>query len=196
MIKKLIKQYLKKREAEILHDIRVLARRKLAKLEQKNKTDLYLKQLMKLSSKTRDIDVLNEKCSNKKVVNYLEKIRKKEQKNLFKFLKSYKSQIVHKKMDKTVSKNSCLKVCKINLLKLNDKELHKIRILIKKCRYSFNLENLKQIQTDLGEAHDYYNCIKLKKRFNLKYKKEEKLKLKFIHKAQKEVKKICKRSLK
>ena len=55
MIKKLIKQYLKKREAETLHDIRVLARRKLAKLEQKNKTDLYLKQLMKLSSKIRDM---------------------------------------------------------------------------------------------------------------------------------------------
>ena len=70
--------------------------------------------------------------------------------------------------------------------------MHKIRILIKKCRYSFNLESLKQIQTYLGEAHDYYNCIKLKKRFKLKYKKEEKLKLKFIKKAQKEIKIICK----
>ena len=112
MIQKLIQKYLKKQKAEVLHDIRVLARKKLAKLEQKNKTDLYLKQLMKLSSKVRDIDVMNEKCLNRKLFNYLKKIRKKEQKNLLKFLKAYKVKTVNIKKEKQFLKMIVLKYVK------------------------------------------------------------------------------------
>ena len=193
-MKKLIKIYLKTKNPDTLHDIRVLARKTLANLAQQNKTDLYLKNLLKISSKVRDIDVLKDICKSKKLKKYLKKVQKKELKPLIKHLKNYKKQIIFLKTKK-ISQNKCKKICKINLLKQNDKKLHKIRIKIKKCRYALNLEKLKILQTTLGDIHDLYNCIKLKKQFNLKYKKEKKYKKKLTKEANKQKDSLCKSTL-
>jgi len=190
-MKKLIKIYLKTKNPDILHDIRVLARKTLANLAQQNKSDLYLKNLLKISSKVRDIDVLKEICKSKKLKKYLKKLQKKELKPLIQHLKNYKKEIVILKTKK-ISHNKCKKICKIDLSKQNDKKLHKIRIQIKKCRYALNLEELKVLQTTLGDIHDLYNCIKLKKQLNLKYKKEKKYKKKLTKEANKQKDSLCK----
>jgi len=188
-IKKLIKLYFKHRDSEELHKLRVEARRELAKLEKVGKVDENLKKILKLSSAVRDADVLLEKCSNKKVQNYLIKKRKKAEKKLLKFLHQFNPDRREiKETEKNFSYKECQEACKKKFLQLSDKELHKTRIVIKKCRYSFD-EKFKPIQIYLGEAHDYYNCIKLKKKFNLNYKKESKKKRKFVKKAYK----LCKR---
>ena len=190
-MKKLIKIYLKTKNPETLHDIRVQARATLANLAQQNKTDLYLKKLLKISSKVRDIDVLKKICNSKKIIKYLTKVQKKEMKNLITYLNNYKSKIVYQKTKK-ISHKKCKKICKKNFLNKNDKQLHKIRIQIKKCRYALKLEKLKTLQTILGDIHDLYNCIKIKKEFHLSYKKEKKLKKRLILYANKKRKKICK----
>jgi len=184
----LIKLYIKTKHPDILHQLRVEARKELAKLISKNRIDISLKKLLKLSSKVRDADVLIEMCNSKKIKKYLQHQKKRDLKKLLKFLEKFNSQIIPYSQ-----KIECEKICKYNLLKKNDKKLHKIRILIKKCRYSQNKEELKPLQTLLGKVHDYYNCIKLLKKFNLNYKKEKKIKQKYLKKAYKEHKKICKK---
>jgi CHAD domain-containing protein len=90
-----------------------------------------------------------------------------------------------------ISKQKCLEKLQNDFLSLSDKKLHKIRIFIKRCRYVFSedkkekelVEFLKKLQKLLGEARDYYNCIKLMKKFELDSKKEENKKLKLIKKA-------------
>jgi len=190
-MKKLIKIYLKTKNPDILHDIRVQARKKLAKLSQKNKIDLYLQNLLKISSQVRDIDVLKEVCKSKYIQKYLEKIKKKEIKYLLKYLKNFQTNIVDFQTKK-ISLKECKKICNIEFLKQNDKQLHKIRVQIKKCRYALKLEKFKILQTTLGEIHDLYNCIKLKKQFKLNYKKEKKLKEKLTKEADLQKKEICK----
>jgi CHAD domain-containing protein len=177
----LIKKYLQTQDSELLHKIRVLARKQLSKLQQKKKTDISLKQLLKLSSKIRDADVLIQKCKNNKIKTYLIKQKNEEIVEFLKFLNSFSPKIRYS--NKSISIKKCKQICSKNFLKMDDRELHKIRILVKKCRYSLNDERLKLLQTYLGEAHDYYNCIQLKKRFKLKHKKEDKLKKRFIKKA-------------
>ena len=193
-MEKLIKKYLETKNPDTLHKMRVLARKTLSKLAIENKTDLYLKKLMKLSSKIRDSDVMLEKCKHKKIKNYLLKIKRKKLKRFLKFLKDYHSEIVEIKKNK-ISLKKCKKICKKNFLKLNNKKLHKIRIEIKKCRYSLKMNELKLLQTMLGEVHDLENCIKLMKKFHFNIQQIEKLKLKYIKKANKEKNKICKSTL-
>jgi CHAD domain-containing protein len=67
----------------------------------------------------------------------------------------------------------------------NEKELHKIRIMVKKCRYSENLENLKPLQDALGKMHDYYNCERLLIKLKQNPKKAIKKKQKWLKKAEK-----------
>ena len=183
-IKKLSKKYKKENNSEILHDLRVEARRVLSKLEKEGLVDKGLKQLLKQSSKLRDMDVMLEICKSKKIRKYLKRKKEKLRKKFLKFLKSFKSEIVPLQKEK-IDKKMCEDVLKRSFLKKDDKELHKIRVIIKKCRYAYDMP-LKNIQDYLGKAHDYYNCEVLHLKFHKNPKKIVKKKLKFIKKAEKE----------
>ncbi len=184
----LIKKYLKKDDPDVLHDLRIYARKTLSKLALENKTDSSLKKLLKKSSKLRDTDVLMKICKNKKIKKYLKKKHKKLRKKFIKFLKKFKSEIIElKEKQEDISLEKCKKILSETFLNKDDKTLHKIRIEVKKCRYTNpHLEKyLKKIQDYLGKAHDYYNCEKMMKKFGLNPKKVIKKKEKFIKKAEK-----------
>jgi CHAD domain-containing protein len=184
-MEKLIKKYIKKDDPEVLHDLRVKARRKLSILEKESKTDLGLKKLLKKSSKLRDTDVLLEICKSKKVKKYLKKKHKKLREKFIEFLKNFESKVVP--LDNKRKDFDCKSLFYTSFIGKDDETLHKIRILVKKCRYTNpQLENkLKKIQDFLGKAHDYYNCEKLLLKFKKNPKKAIKKKLKYIRKAEK-----------
>lgn len=186
-MEKLIKKYIKKDKSEILHKLRVKARKELSKLEKEGKTDIGLEDLLKNSSKLRDTDVLIKICKNEKIKKFLKKRHKKLREKFLKFLKSFKSEIVEIESKNKVDIQNCLKILSESFLNKDDKTLHKIRIEVKKCRYTYpEYEDiLKLIQDNLGKAHDYYNCEKLRKKFNKNTKKVIKKKDKFIKKAEK-----------
>ena len=180
---KLLKKYIKKDSPKVLHDLRVFARRELAKLEINGKTDLGLRALLKKSSKLRDTDVLVKICKDRNIKKYLKKKHKKLRKKFIKFLKNFKREIV----DYKISSINCKDVLNQSFIDKDDKTLHKIRIAIKKCRYTNPKyeDKLKILQDLLGKAHDYYNCEKLMRKFNLNPKKIIKKKKKLIKKAEK-----------
>jgi len=187
-MEKLIKKYIKKDDAETLHKLRVASRKKLSQLALEGKVDLGLKELLKNSSKLRDSDVMIKICKKKKIKKYLKKKHKKLRKKFILFLQNFESQIVEDKEKKEeISIEKCKKILKDSFLDKDDKTLHKIRIEVKKCRYTNPgyEKYLKKIQDFLGLAHDYYNCEKLSKKFGLKYKKVSLKKLKYIKKAEK-----------
>ena len=81
---------------------------------------------------------------------------------------------------------NCDEIFNTSFLNKDDKILHKLRILVKKCRYTNpNLEDkLKKIQDLLGKAHDYYNCEKLMRKFGKNPTKIIRKKQKYIKKAE------------
>lgn len=192
-MEKLIKKYIKKDNPEILHDLRVYARKSLSHLALGGKSDEAYEMILKNSSKLRDTDVLMQICKKKKILKHLQKKHKKLRKNFLKFLKN----VNHKISGKEINSNKtgiqeCLNILKSTFLGKDDKTLHKIRIEVKKCRYT-NPEYekyLKKIQDNLGLAHDYYKCEKLMKKFNYNPKKTIFKKLKYIKKAEKARKKF------
>ncbi len=187
-MEKLIKKYIKTDDADILHNLRVNARKTLSRLMLENKTDLGLEDLLKYSSKLRDTDVLINICKNKRIKKFLDKKHIKLRKKFIKFLKNFESCTMFEKLKKeNISINQYKKISNKSFLKNDDKTLHKIRIEIKKYRYTnpkFEII-LKKIQDNLGKAHDYYNCEKLSKKFGFKTKKIEKKKIEYIKKAEK-----------
>jgi len=185
-MERLINEYLKTNDPEVLHKLRIEARRLLSLLETEGKTDIGLKELLKKSSKVRDIDVLLKICKKKKVKKYLIKKREKLNKKLILFLKNFYSKIIEIQK-KEISLNNCIKVICTSFLNKNDKKLHKIRLKIKKCRYTQKQyeKEFKKIQDILGKIHDYYNCYKLMKKLGFKAKKIKKKKKKLIKKAEK-----------
>jgi CHAD domain-containing protein len=188
----LIEKFKKDRDVDTLHDLRVACRSKLSVLNHNAKDDLGLKLLIKKSNKIRDYDVLIEKCEDLEILKYLHKHREEEVVKFIEFLEEFKSKIINIKNNKyLVSKKKCLKILQKNFLSMSDKKLHKIRIFIKRCRYVFSeskkeeklVNFLKKMQKLLGEARDYYNCIKLMKKFGLDTTKEENKKLELVKKA-------------
>jgi CHAD domain-containing protein len=189
-ILKLIKKYQNDSiSVELLHDLRVACRSKMSILNHNSKYDESLKLILKNSNEIRDCDVLIEKCKYIEVIHYLHTKKEKNIKKFLSFLDGFKSNIVDLKVKNSiVSKQKCLKYLEVDFLSINDKELHKVRIFVKQCRYVFSENNeekklvkyLKNIQTFLGESRDYYNCIKLIKKFDLDFSEEEKKKLEFI----------------
>ena len=153
--------YIKKDKAKILHKLRIAARRELSVLEKEGFSDTNIKNLLKKSSKLRD--------------------------EFIEFLKhfSYKKDNLPKKDD--ISIYECKKTLNKTFLNKDDKYLHKIRLKVKKCRYTnYEFEKfLKVIQDNLGKAHDYYNCEKLLQKFNKNSKKITAKKMKYIKKAEK-----------
>ena len=185
-MKKLIKKYIKKDDKKLLHKLRIKTRKKLSKLALEGKSDIGLNELLKKSSKLRDTDVALKICKNKKIKKYLKKRHKKLRIEFIKFLKHFKSKIIDNILE-NISIENCKKLLSQTFLDKDDKTLHKIRIEVKKCRYTNeNYEKeLKKIQDYLGKAHDYYKCEKLIKKFNLNTKKVIKKKQKYIKKAEK-----------
>lgn len=194
-MEKLIKKYIKKDNAEILHNLRVFTRKKLSLLALKNKSDTGLENLLKSSSKLRDTDVLLNICKKKKIKKHLQKKHKKLRKKFLKFLKNFKNKRVEKNIKNlSLNLNECLDFLNQSFLGKDDKTLHKIRIEVKKYRYT-NSEYekyLKKIQDYLGLAHDYYKCEKLMKKFGFNPLKVILKKIKYITKAEKARKKFIK----
>ena len=186
-MKELIEKYKNKDSAKILHKIRVNARKKLSILEKEGKIDLGLKKLLKYSSKLRDSDVLLKICKGKKIKKYLKQKHFKQRKKFLEFLNIFKNEIKPIQQKKEISIKSCLDLLSNTFLDKDDKALHKIRIEIKKCRYTHPQyeDILKKIQNNLGKAHDFYNCEKLRKKFKKDTTKIVKKKNKYIKKAEK-----------
>jgi CHAD domain-containing protein len=191
-MEKLIKKYIKKDKAKILHKLRVSARKELSRLEKEGKIDLGLQNLLKNSSKLRDTDVLLKICKSKKIKKFMKKKHKKLRKKFLEFLKNdFEREIVNVKPKNKITIENCLKILNDTFLNKDDKTLHRIRIEVKKCRYTYpEYEDiLKLIQDNLGKAHDYYNCEKLRKKFNKNTKKVIKKKDNYIKRAE-EVRKV------
>ena len=190
-MEKLIKKYIKKDNPDILHDLRIFARKRLSLLERENKTDKALKELLKRSSKLRDTDVLLEICKNKKAKKHLKKKHKKLRKEFLKFLKNFSPKI-GEISQKSAFDGRCGEILKKSFLDKNEKELHKIRIEIKKCRYTDKRREkyFKPLQDALGKVHDYYNCERLLKKYGLKTDKALRKKTKWIKKAEKRRKRV------
>jgi len=186
-LKKLIEKYGKKDSPKILHNLRVAARKELSRLEKEGKSDLGLKAILKNSSKLRDTDVLIDICKSRKIRKFLKNKHEKLRKKFLKFLDNFKSEIVDIEAEKKVSLENCIKLLSESFLDKADKTLHKIRIEVKRCRYTYpEYEDiLKLIQDNLGKAHDYYNCEKLRKKFNKDIEKVVKKKKKYIKKSEK-----------
>ena len=186
-MEKFIQKYIKKDKAKILHKLRISARKELSVLEKEGFSDINIKNLLKKSSKLRDSDVLMKICKNKKIKKYLQKEHKKLRDEFIEFLKhfSYKKENLPKKDD--ISIYECKKTLNKKFLNKDDRYLHKIRLKVKKCRYTnYEFEKfLKLIQDNLGKAHDYYNCEKLLQKFNKNSKKITSNKMKYIKKAEK-----------
>jgi len=196
-MEKLIKKYLKKDDPDILHDLRVKARKKLSLLAVENKTDLSLEKLLKKSSKLRDTDVLIKICKKRKIKKFLQEKHNKLRKKFLEFLINFSNTsipIQKQKENNSVNIEKCKKILNESFIEKNDKELHSIRLEVKKCRYtnpSYE-KYLKKIQDYLGLAHDFYKCEKLMKKFGYNPLKIILKKYKYINKAEKARKKFLK----
>lgn len=192
-----------KRGIEEVHELRVNSRELHSLLSKKEPFYAKLKKVIKLSNKIRDMDVFLEEYLNflaKKEITALDikgikkSLNKKREKSInrlhlyLKFLSipdSVKSESV---VNTTVLKNK-------TFTKLNQKELHKYRIYIKKRLYleknssakdKKRIKTLTKIKDLLGTINDYYNGLKRLGSYRIKHKlykeikdvtKEENLKL-------------------
>ena len=129
-IEKLISQYLKKGNESTLHNLRKRCREYISFLEKEGKYDENCLKLMKLSSKVRTLDVLIKICPKYKKI--LMKKRESKNKRLILFLREFSFNL--KTISKQVSLN-CKNLINKSFFKFSDKELHKLRLEIKKCRY-------------------------------------------------------------
>jgi len=189
-----IKNYIKNLGAKNLHNLRIECRKKLSYLSIEGLSDTGCEEILKSSSKLRDTDVMLKICKNKKIRKLLKKKRKKLNRKFIKVLKNIKFNTITK--EKTDFKNvkKSFEILKDSFLNKTDKELHKIRLIIKGFRYT-NPEyekEFKKIQDALGKAHDYYKCEKLLKKHSLDFLKAYVKKIKYIKKAEKARKKVLK----
>ncbi|BCN92444.1 hypothetical protein THMIRHAM_02290 [Thiomicrorhabdus immobilis] len=184
-----------------LHDMRVAARKSIVVMSPEDSMTLSLKKLIQSSNKIRDLDVfLNEILPKlpKKWHAELDNIRqplilkrlemnqdfrivlKEEWLNDLSQIENFSSdkrslqydsnrhQMTHKEIEKSLKK--ALK--ELKSIELEDKHLHKIRLVIKRLHYQLErfypdekqlLKLTKLIQTELGEFHDFYQAVKLLK---------------------------------
>ncbi|WP_456480515.1 CHAD domain-containing protein [Nautilia sp.] len=191
-MEKLIKKYIKKQDAKTLHSLRIECRRKLSFLQKEGLSDKGCETVLSSSSKLRDTDVMLKICKNRKIKNFLKKRRKKLNKKFIKTLKKIEFKEIPAKEKGKINLFSCKKLLKETFLNKNDKELHRLRLKIKACRYTNKdyEKEFKKIQDALGKAHDYYKCEKLLKKFEFSplsaYIKKQK-QIKKAEKARKEI---------
>jgi len=186
-MEKLVKKYIKTSSPKILHKLRIECRKNLSILQTKGLINTGYQTILKTSSKLRDIDVMLKICKDKEIRKILKKKRKKMNKKVIKTFKNIEFKQIQLEEEKiNLDLKGCKELLKVSFLQKDDKELHKIRLKIKACRYT-NKEyekEFKKLQDALGKAHDYYKCSKLL----LKYKKDllnaDLKKKKFIEKAE------------
>ncbi|ACM92175.1 hypothetical protein NAMH_1042 [Nautilia profundicola AmH] len=191
-MERLIKKYIKKQNAKTLHDLRIECRRKISLLQKDGFSDEGCEKILNASSKLRDTDVLLKICKNKKIKKFLKKRRKKLNKKFLKFLKQIEFKKIPAKEKIKIDLISCKKLLEKTFLNKNDKELHRLRLKIKACRYTNKdyEKEFKKIQDALGKAHDYYKCEKLCKKMNKDFLYAYVKKRKYILKAEKARKEI------
>ncbi|GAB6073683.1 CHAD domain-containing protein [Nautilia lithotrophica] len=191
-MEKLIKKYLKKQDAKTLHSLRIECRRMLSFLQKEGHSNKGFETILSASSKLRDTDVMLKICKNRKIRKFLKKRRKKLNKKFIKILKKIEFKKTTAKEKVKIDLFSCKKLLKETFLNKNDKELHRLRLKIKACRYTNKdyEKEFKKIQDALGKAHDYYKCEKLLKKFNISPLKAYLKKQKYIKKAEKARKEI------
>ncbi|MCK5110579.1 MAG: CHAD domain-containing protein [Arcobacteraceae bacterium] len=184
-IKKLIEHFISSDSYGIddIHKIRISTRKSLCLLRDKKLNCKYLKRIIKLSNKIRDIDVF--------LYDYLTKIPPKYQ---LKINTTVLKDILHNKREEEIKKFltylEIFLVKKIKFLQsnqidkptvkprlsLNIKKLHKYRIYIKNQFYAAKNETkkdkmkikfLEEIKNLLGNINDNHNAIKIIKKLNL-----------------------------
>jgi len=167
-VERAVKKYLKKQTPKRLHKLRIKCRKKISLLQKDALTDKGCEEILKLSSRLRDTDVLIKICKSEKIKKLLKKKRKKLNKKFIKKLKKIKFKTTPVQNSETLDLLECKKLLKKSFIPLSDKELHNIRLKIKICRYTNKKYEkvFKKIQDMLGKAHDYYKCQKLAKKYN------------------------------
>lgn len=172
---------------EEVHELRVNSRELHSLVSKKEPFYAKLKKVIKLSNKIRDIDVFVEEYLRflaKKEITALDitgikkSVNKKREKSingLYSYLKSLS-------IPDSVKFESAVNISMIEnktLAKLNQKELHKYRIYIKKRLYleknssakdKKRIKTLTKIKDLLGTINDYYNGLKRLSSYRIKHK--------------------------
>lgn len=187
--KKYIGRFILKRRSSVksIHSLRVNSRELLSLVSADDSFSTELKKVIKQSNKIRDMDVfmqtylgsLPKKYILKLDIKTIKKSIKKKRKKKIKKLRLYLKSLVipnSAESERNVH-NKSLKSIKIETL--NQEELHKYRIYIKKRLYNEKnstpldekrVEILTKIKDLLGEINDNYNGLKRLKRFVVKHK--------------------------
>ncbi|AZV46711.1 hypothetical protein C3L23_05320 [Nautilia sp. PV-1] len=191
-MERIIKKYIKKQNEKNLHNLRIECRKKLSFLLKDGLSDEGCEKILKKSSKLRDTDVMLKICKSKKIFKILKKRRKKLNKKFLKVLKTVKFNEIKAEKPVKTDLDTCKEILKKSFLIKNDKQLHKLRLKIKACRYTNKKyeKEFKKIQDMLGKAHDYYKCEKICKKMNKNFLYAYIKKRKFIIKAEKARKEI------
>ncbi|MEK6658534.1 MAG: CHAD domain-containing protein [Campylobacterota bacterium] len=176
-----------KSSVKSIHSLRVNGRELLSLVSADDSFSTELKKVIKQSNKIRDMDVfiqaylgsLPKKYILKLDIKTIKKSIKKKRKKKIKKLRLYLKSLVipHSAEFERNVRNKSLKSRKIETL--NQEELHKYRIYIKKRLYNEKnstpfdekrVEVLTKIKDLLGEINDNYNGLKRLKRFAVKHK--------------------------
>jgi len=173
---------------EDIHKLRVSAREIFSLISINNLFYSRLKKIIKLSNKIRDTDVFHElylsslpkkyttKLDLKKIKNSTDISRGKSIAKLHSYLKSL---LIPKTIKFKYEKPKFKLGTKNQLISLNNAELHKYRIFIKKELYKENnsfplneikIKTLKRIKDILGTIHDNNNAIERLNSFDIEVK--------------------------
>jgi CHAD domain-containing protein len=187
--RKYVKDFVKHNRSAIkeIHDLRTACRELISLLSSKEELYKKIKKVIKASNSVRDIDVFFEaylaslpkkylkKLDMKSINKRTHKSRKKELDKLHKYLKSLDMQstiLLEAKQDKSIVKPK-------EEPKLNQEELHKYRIYIKKLLYreknsvplnKNRVNALSKIKDCLGSINDNYNGYERLNNFEVKPK--------------------------
>lgn len=184
----------------LLHSLRVKARQIIAILNPDDALTISIKQLIQNSNKLRDIDVfltqtlLNTPLDAQQTLAPLKQLLTEKRADInYDFKTLLREEWINEdinKVDLSVSEILCLEtnlsrhkmefkeiekrlrkvVRELKLFELEDKQIHKIRLKVKRLRYQLErfysdenqaLELTQTIQDDLGCFHDYYQALQL-----------------------------------
>ena len=190
------------KQVKILHDIRVTARKLIVVMHPDDMLTLGLKKLIQSSNKLRDLDVFTSEILPlfpKKLHTAFKDIKLVLQDTRVEMNHDFKSLVSSEWLDdlpqtqglsfitqqqseanlsrhqmplNEIEKRLKKSIRELNLLDLEDKQLHKIRLVIKRLHYQLerfypkekrSIALTKRMQEKLGTFHDFYQAIKLLK---------------------------------
>jgi len=199
--KKIVKEFIQFRKSSIeeVHKLRVSCRELCSLLSIDDFFYYRLKKVMKLSNKIRDIDVFYEfyldslpkkyirKLNLQTIINSTDKVRNKKIDKLYLYLESL---VIPNNLEFISKKPIAFFASKGRLTLLNQEELHKYRIYIKKILYNeknsfpinkVRVNTLKQIKDILGSINDNSNGLKRLSSYEIEGKLFKEIEL-FTHK--------------